>query len=337
MKPPTHQGWWARQPLRRKLILVAVAAVVVIGLAVGLGVGLTQGGSNGSSPSSVPSSAPSSSTTVPPAQPSSTNKPTWTPSVNSTWQIVLQDPLDLSTSATTITPDVSIYDIDLFTNSKDTITTLHKLNKKVICYFSAGSYEPNRPDASNFTSADKGATLDGWPDEKWLDLNSTNVRNIMAARIQLAADKGCDAIDPDNIDGYQNNNGLNLTPADSISFLTFLSTAALTHNLSMGLKNAGDIVPTVLPLAQFSVNEQCVNYAECESFAPFITAGKPVFHIEYPSDAPNLMRSDLNKYCGTSGDASGSLGFSTVLKKMSLDGWVEFCNGVTATTGTGGS
>jgi hypothetical protein len=28
---------------------------------------------------------------------------------------------------------------------------------------------------------------------------SQSIRNIMAKRIKLAADKGCDAIDPDNI------------------------------------------------------------------------------------------------------------------------------------------
>ena len=38
--------------------------------------------------------------------------------------------------------------------------------------------------------------------EKWLDLNSENVRRIMSKRIELAAEKGFDAIDPDNIDGY---------------------------------------------------------------------------------------------------------------------------------------
>lgn len=33
---------------------------------------------------------------------------------------------------------------------------------------------------------------------------------------------------------------------------------------------------------QASVNEQCVEYNECEKYAPFIAQGKPVFHVEYP-------------------------------------------------------
>jgi len=35
-----------------------------------------------------------------------------------------------------------------------------------------------------------GKTLDGWAGEKWLDTRSTNVRSIMAARLDLAVSKG---------------------------------------------------------------------------------------------------------------------------------------------------
>jgi hypothetical protein len=115
---------------------------------------------------------------------------------------VLNHPLDISAGAKSIAPDVEIFDIDLFGNPKSTIDTLHKLGKKAICYFSAGSYEPNRPDSGDFTDGDKGKGLDGWPEEHWLDLRSENVRTIMGKRIELAASKGCDAIDPDNIDAY---------------------------------------------------------------------------------------------------------------------------------------
>lgn len=90
----------------------------------------------------------------------------------------------------------------MFTNSKDTIAHLHALGKRVVCYFSAGSYEPNRPDSSQFQSSDLGGELSGWPGEHWLKLSSSSVRNIMANRIAYAYDKGCDAIDPDNVDGY---------------------------------------------------------------------------------------------------------------------------------------
>lgn len=73
----------------------------------------------------------------------------------------------------------------------------------MICYFSAGTYEPWRPDASSFTAADRGSSLaPEWPDEYWLNLNSTNVRKIIQSRIELAGSKGCDGIDPDNVGMY---------------------------------------------------------------------------------------------------------------------------------------
>ncbi|KAF2268320.1 hypothetical protein CC78DRAFT_530235, partial [Lojkania enalia] len=111
--------------------------------------------------------------------------------------------------------------------------------------------------------------------------------------------------------------------------MSYLSNQTVPLNLTLGLKNAGDIIPQVLPIVQFSVNEQCVEYGECETFKPFIDAGKPVFHIEYPDGAgegDGLEDSVVQKFCGDDGDARGSEIFSTVLKKMDLDGWVEYCD-----------
>jgi hypothetical protein len=100
----------------------------------------------------------------------------------------------------------------------------------------------------------------------------------------------------------------------------------------MGLKNAGEIIPNVLPLVQFSVNEECVANAECDKFKPFIDANKPVFHIEYPKDSPKIATDVKDSMCSATGDAAGSNNFSTVLKNMDLDGFVEYCDGSTANT-----
>jgi len=186
-------------PFSRLTVIIAgvVAALIILGLAIGLGVGLARGSDdNGSKPTSTspPVPIPSGNTTG--------NGTYWQPAVKSTWQIVIQDPIMISSENTTTDPDVDIFDIDLFENSNATISVLKNLGKRVICYFSGGSYEPNRPDSSQFSSADIGKALDGWPDEKWVDIRSDNVRNIMANRIALASEKGCDAVDPDNVDGY---------------------------------------------------------------------------------------------------------------------------------------
>jgi hypothetical protein len=118
---------------------------------------------------------------------------------SATFQIILSGVPDLKPNAHSVTPDVNIYDIDLFMTEKSTIQTLKRLNKTVICYFSGGTYEPGRPDSNLFPTMDRGNRLLQWPSERWLRLSSTGVRRVITDRIQLAAQKGCDAIDPDNV------------------------------------------------------------------------------------------------------------------------------------------
>lgn len=124
------------------------------------------------------------------------------------------------------------------------------------------------------------------------------------------------------------NGSFTITQADSIDYMKFLATEAAKYNMAIGLKNAGEIIDSLLSVVQFSVNEQCSEYDECSDFEGFIDAGKPVFHIEYPhgDDEDNTSTvSSVTKYCSPST-------FSTVLKDMDLDGWVEYCDKSTATT-----
>lgn len=355
----SRQSRWSRIPAKLKWSIIAItAAVVILALGLGLGLGLTLGGGGGSEDNTA---------TPQPIPTTPANLKIWQPKVGQSWQIVLLQPINLSPAATTVTPDVDIYDIDLFTNNQSTIDALHRMGKKVICYFSAGSFEPNRPDSDKFTEKDQGKGLEGWPGERWLKLDSANVRSIMSKRIDLAAQKKCDAIDPDNVDGFvsiklrldrlnvetnrtqDNKNGLGLTKTDTVNFVSFLASKAQSHGLAIGLKNAAAVIPSVLPAIQvpsipfiiqrrtmtlthelqFSVNEQCVQYSDCLSFSAFTNASKPVFHIEYPSE----VKADfVPNFCGDSGPAAGSNGFSTVVKNMNLDGHVKYCDGKEAET-----
>lgn len=79
-----------------------------------------------------------------------------------------------------------------------------------------------------------------------------------------------------------------------------------------------------------------MQYSECETFAPFVENGKPVFHIEYPNDKSlnNVAKSAVRDICSDDGSASGSSDFSTVIKNMDLSGWVEYCSGAVADTAT---
>ncbi|KAF2501343.1 hypothetical protein BU16DRAFT_196515 [Lophium mytilinum] len=251
----------------------------------------------------------------------------WQPAAGSQLQMILSKTIDTSKS---LVPDVGIFDVDLFDTSSTIIAALKAKNKKVICYFSAGSYEPNRSDSSDFTSSDLGKVMDGWPDEKWLDIRTANVKSIMAKRIQLAADKGCDGIDPDNVDGFANDSGFSLKASDATTFVKYLATTAKSKNLAIGLKNALAIIPDVVDSIQFAVNEQCHEYDECDVYSDLTNQGKPVFNVEYPDSAPKVSTSDRTKFCA----AYDGVTLSTTLKTLDLDGWVEFCDGTTATTST---
>jgi hypothetical protein len=311
---------------RGGIIAGIVSALLIVGLAVGLGVGLSQRSSSSdksseednTTPTSNPASTATSSTTNPTSTASTVNGTFWEPAAGDTWQIELLYTLnDTSNNA-------SIYDIDLFDNPTSILDDLHDLGRKVICYFSAGSYEDFRSDASSFHPSDYGKELDGWPGEYWLNTSSPNVRSIMQKRLDLAVEKGCDGVDPDNVDGYDNDNGIGLTQAMAVEYVNWLADEAHSRGMAVGLKNAAKLIPDVLDAMQWQVNEQCVQYSECAEFQPFIDAGKPVFHIEYPTDGGTLNVVSASTKKTICGDADAKQ-FSTVLKNMILDNWVVDC------------
>jgi hypothetical protein len=130
------------------------------------------------------------------AVPALSKRAVWSPEVGSSYQIVITNILNIAAG---LQPNVEVFDIDLFETPADTISQLHALGKKVICYFSAGTSEDWRPDWASFKEEDKGACLPQWPGERWLNVRSADVWSVMQSRIKLASDKGCDAIDPDNM------------------------------------------------------------------------------------------------------------------------------------------
>jgi hypothetical protein len=229
----------------------------------------------------------------------------WAPTPGTTWQWQLTGTIDT-------TVDAQVYDIDLFTTNASLIKTLHDAGRVVVCYFSAGSYEPDRPDSAALAKTGLGSTLDGWPDEKWLDVRSAAVRDIMRGRLDTARTKGCDGVEPDNVDGYDNANGLGLTESDQIDYDTFLATEAHARGLSVGLKNALGLIPKLVGRFDWALNEECLKYKECSELQPFISAGKAVFHCEYASSTTGICD-------------KRPAGFSTIVKHLSLDAWRLAC------------
>ncbi len=149
---------------------------------------------------------------APATDPAVTSGDWYRPAVDVNAQVQLQGTPNISY-------DVELYVLDLFDTDSAVIDALHADGRKMICYFSAGTFENWRDDAGRFTAADKGRRLGNWPGERWLDVRSQNVRAIMADRLDLAVQRGCDGVDPDNVDGYSNRTGLPLTYQDQIGRL----------------------------------------------------------------------------------------------------------------------
>lgn len=214
---------------------------------------------------------------------------------------------------------VELYDIDLFDSSVSLIHSLKASGKKVICYFSAGSYENFRQDIDKFDPAALGNVLDGWPDEQWLDIRSLNVAEIMTERLSLAMQKGCDGVEADNMDAYLNDSGFDLTASDQLAFNKFIANEAHKRGLSIGLKNNLEQIPALVDFFDFSVNEQCHEYDECDTLKSFIQAGKPVLNAEYLQKYSNDP-SERQALCSTAEKAQ----FSTLILPLDLDDSFRF-------------
>lgn len=229
------------------------------------------------------------------------------PAVGTTWQWQLTEEINTQYNA-------SVYDIDL-DNEPSTIAVLHAQGKKVICYFSAGSYEDFRDDAGQFPENVLGEPLDDYPNERWLDIRSADVLALMAARMDQAAGKGCDGIEPDNVAGYENDSGFDLTAADQLLYNIRIANAAHERNLAVALKNDLDQVAALVAYFDFAVNEQCHEYDECDALQPFLDAGKAVFNAEYDDVYVDnaAARADLCQ-------ASASQRLSTLILQVGLDG-----------------
>jgi len=231
----------------------------------------------------------------------------WKATPDLTWQIQLSGALNTSY-------DVDVYDIDLFDTPASTIASLQAGGARVVCYFSAGSYEDWRDDEGDFPAEVIGNPLDGWPGENWLDVSNTSaLMPIMLARMDVAVAKGCDAVDPDNVDGYTNNSGFNLTYADQLAYNILLTEAAHARGLGIGLKNDLDQINDLVSYYDFAINEQCFYYDECDLLTPFISANKAVFGIEYELAAADFCSESI------------SYNFSTLLMDYALDGGRYSC------------
>lgn len=253
-------------------------------------------------------SAPSNLPVAPPIQAA---VPIHANGINTTWNWQLKGTLNTGYN-------VNVYDVDLFETSAAQITSLKLSGKKVVCYFSAGSSEDWRDDFGNFLQTDMGKNLDGWAGERWLDVRSQNVLDIMETRMNLAVTKGCDGVEPDNMDGYTQDSCFDISADEQLAYNRAIANMARSKGLSVALKNDPDQILDLKDYFDFSVSEQCYYYNECASYLPFVTDGKPVFNAEYET----VYRSDPSR--STLCTYSNTNDIQTIVFDLNLDDSFRF-------------
>ncbi|MBL1104018.1 endo alpha-1,4 polygalactosaminidase [Streptomyces sp. 5-8] len=133
-------------------------------------------------------------------------------------------------------------------------------------------------------------------DEDWneplLDLRTPAKRERVARRvngwIDDCADKGFDAVEPDNYDSYTRSHRL-LGAADATAFMTLLSRHAHARHLAVGQKNTAELARWRERAGlDFAVAEECGQYDECEVYAKAFD--DRVVDIEYTDHGPHAAR-----------------------------------------------
>jgi hypothetical protein len=225
----------------------------------------------------------------------------WQPEpTTSAWQWQLQGRLDPGVAAT-------VYDVDGFATTRAQVRALQRQGRRAICYLDVGSWESYRPDAASFPAAAIGRRYEGFPDERWLDVSRFRLFAApLRARIAMCHRKGFDAVEPDNLAGWENETGFAIDAAEQLRFNRWIARQVHARGMAVALKNDGSQVGQLVGSFDFAIVEQCFQYEECGLYRPFVERGKAVFEAEYELEP--------SRFC----DAARALDFSAIRKSYDL-------------------
>lgn len=197
----------------------------------------------------------------------------------SSFRIQLSEQLDLSSQA-------SLYVLDANSPTDADLAALRAQGSLVACYFSAGSFEPWRPDAAEFSESVLGNSLSNYPDERWLDITSEEVMLLMEGRIDAAAQRGCDAVYPSVVrpTGGEDS-GFDLSLDSFHRYEERLADLARERGLT-SLYAGGSTYDAGASPYDGALVFGCVAGESCESWAEY-AQGKGVYSVEFGAeDAP---------------------------------------------------
>lgn len=217
---------------------------------------------------------------------------------------------------------VSLLDLDGFETSAAKVAGLKAQGVYAVCYLNVGSYESYRPDAAQYPDFLKIQTDPNWPDESFVDIRDvfregSVLAGILDRRLALCADKGFDAVEPDNLQNDQNVTSGVITRQDQLDFNGWLADRAHAHGLAILQKNGPDSIlqadrqgRLMVDLFDGVLNESCQRYKECGPLAEYVRRGKLALNVEY-------RQADLN--CA----AMNSLGVNSIFKDLYLVGKLQ--------------
>ena len=210
------------------------------------------------------------------ARPGAVSRGRWHPPQHLTWYWQLQGRVRTS-------PAAQAYDIDGFDTGRSVVARLHAAGRRVVCYIDVGTWENWRPDRNAFPGRILGRP-NGWPGERWLDVRALGALGpIMRARIRMCKSKGFDALEPDNIDGWENGTGFPISARQQARYDIWIARTAHSVGLAVFQKNDPEQAAALEPYFDGELDEQCRQYDECSSLQPYLAAGKPVLDAEYSS------------------------------------------------------
>jgi hypothetical protein len=225
-------------------------------------------------------------------------------------------------------PALAWLGIDGFDNDAAIVAAAHQRGARVWCYLSVGTAESYRPDYAQFLALDEaeraagreavvGAVYPEWPDERWLNPRRMDAfMPLIEARLDMCASKGFDAVELDNMDGFDNETGFAITRAEELAYVRAIAAAARDRGLRVIHKVAVDLVPDLVGDLDAILLEDCVLYDQCAAAAPYAAAGKPVWNVEYPEAWRDEGRDfALDDVCA----AAGAAGTNTLIKRLDLD------------------
>jgi hypothetical protein len=180
--------------------------------------------------------------------------------------------------------DAQLFVIDLFDSTSAQVAELHAAGRVVIAYLSVGSLEGWRDDAAKFPSSAIGTGVATYPDERWLDFRSAEVRALMQQRLDRAVEKGFDGVFASTLGGYLERSGFDLTRADQLDYDMFIAARAHARGLNIGLSDDLTLDPALVTTFDWVLTIDCIASHDCDALAAWQARKRPVFDLETEGD-----------------------------------------------------